>query len=308
MKIFHEIEALNNEVNHDLVVTMGNFDGVHLGHQNLLKQIKGQFPKLKLLVITFRPHPIFIINSNLNEHLLQSYQQKLKSLTIAGVDYILELPFSEELRSLTANEYVKRYLLEIQKMQAFCMGHDFALGKDKSGSRAVVQKELSANNVTCYECSAYFIDDMPVSSSRIRNLIKNGDIEQSNKLLGKNHRIHGEVISGKKLGRDLGFPTANIKLDSEIFLPRLGVYKVNVHIDDNDYCGVLNIGKNPTVDKDESIKVECHILDFKQDIYGMEIEVDFLKRVRDEMKFANTQDLVTQIKKDIEYCRNKCSR
>jgi riboflavin kinase/FMN adenylyltransferase len=303
MKIFHDIEDLNTIVKNDLVVTMGNFDGVHLGHQDLLMQIRDKFPGLELLVITFRPHPIFVINSNHKEHLLQSYQEKLKALTVLGVNYILELNFSEELRLLTAHEYVKNYLLKIHKMQAFGMGHDFALGKDKENSRSVVKNELIKNQINCFECRAFYIENKLVSSSRIRKLIDHGDIEKANALLGHNHTIHGKVIHGKKLGRDLGFPTANIKLDSEIFIPLLGVYKVKVHIGDKSYCGVLNIGKNPTVDTDEIIKVECHILDFDENIYGMEIEVEFLKFIREEMKFTDTRELVTQIKKDVEYCR-----
>ena len=303
MKIYHKIEDLNHEVNEELVVTMGNFDGVHLGHQDLFKQISQRFQNYKTLAITFNPHPKFIINSQHTDFLLQSYQDKFHALELLGLDYVLVLPFTNDFRMLTPKDYVETYLLQISNMKAFCMGHDFSLGIENNGSKEVVKNELINNQIQCYECKAFFIDDISVSSSRIRKQLKNGNVHEVKQLMGRNYMVNGTVVEGKKIGRDLGFPTANLKLDIKILLPLEGVYKVSVKIENSIFSGVVNIGRNPTIDNDDKIKVECHILDFNQDIYGKEIIVEFIARIREEKKFKNASELIAQIKKDVEYCR-----
>jgi riboflavin kinase/FMN adenylyltransferase len=307
MKVFRDLEHLNAEVTGDIAVTMGNFDGVHLGHQDLINQIRKRSNSSKLLVITFRPHPIFVLRPDKDIHLIQTYDDKLKQLDKKGVDYILELNFDDSLRVLSGEEFLNQIILQIKNIQCFFMGFDFSIGDKETGTKDFVKEKLQEHSIPCYECEPFMISGKRISSSLIRDVILSGDVKAAESYLGRNWIISGDVVHGKKVGRGLGFPTANLRLDEQLYLPKLGVYVVDVNYNDKKYRGVLNIGKNPTIDSDEKIKVECHILEFNEVIYDQNIEVLFLARIRDEQKFENRDELIKKINEDIEYSRTyKC--
>lgn len=304
MVVFHNLENLNKKITDNFVVTIGNFDGVHLGHVDLIRQIKIHYAQLKLLVITFRPHPVFVLNKDKVNHLIQSYDDKIDCLKKANVDYILELDFNDDLRSMSAQDFTTEILLKLNGIKAIALGHDFSIGHNGIASKEIVKEIFNNNGLDSFECLPFILNNEVVCSSLIRSKILEGKVEQANYLLGRNYSISGNVIHGKKLGRGIGFPTANIKVDDCIFLPRLGVYKVNIYINNKVFLGVLNIGKNPTVSDDSAIKVECHIIDFNQNIYSQKVKVEFVQFIRDEMRFANIIELKKQIQNDINKCKS----
>lgn len=303
MKVFHKILDFNQEVNSDIVVTIGNFDGVHLGHQDLIQQIKKNYPDLKLVVITFSPHPIFILNKDCKHYLLQSNQDKLQELENSGVDYVIQMNFTEELRSMDAATFTHQILLELNGIKAISLGHDFSIGNNGEESKEIVSKIFTEKSLSVFQCISYKYKDQLVSSSIIRKQLALGNIQNVSAYLGRDYKIAGKVVHGKKIGRDIGFPTANIEVSQLQFIPKFGVYKVRVSVLGKLEHGMLNIGHNPTVSDEDNLKVECHILDFNKDIYGQDIKIFFEYFIRDELKFNNLNDLKAQIAKDIENCR-----
>lgn len=303
MTVFQKIENLNQNVDEQLVVTIGNFDGVHQGHRDLIAQINKHFYSYKLLVITFRPHPIFVLDKSKKNHLLQTYDEKIGRLQKFGVDYILELDFNDDFRAMDAAKFTYELLFKIKGIKSIALGHDFSIGSNGHDSKEIVKEIFKAKNLEYLDCMPFELNGSLVSSSKIREFIQSGDISIANTMLGTAYRIKGFVKSGKKIGTSIGFPTANLELDPNLFIPKFGVYKVKVHFNKDIYDGLLNIGNNPTVSDDQEIKVECHILNFNEDLYGKLIEVEFEYFIRDEMKFTNVEELKAQISKDINFCR-----
>ena len=290
---------------HKPVVTLGMFDGVHRGHRALLDSLISKAKKLgsESVVMTLNPHPrILLSRSDSSLRFLTSLEEKIELLEEAGIDKLVVIPFSRKLSRMPACDFIKKYLVDIIGVEHLIMGFDHHFGYRGYG-----------NAVTVTECAANYgfsVDRQEplkegseiISSTTIRELIFDGSLSKANRLLGYPYRLKGKVVEGKKIGRMLGFPTANITLTDEL-VPKAGVYAVTVECLNNQYQGVANIGYSPTFD-DHQFTVEVHLLDFKKDIYGEQIRVNFVKRIRSEMKFSNINELSEQIHKDIDRAKN----
>jgi riboflavin kinase/FMN adenylyltransferase len=297
VKNFSEINQIGVCIN----ITIGNFDGVHLGHQNLIKQIKNLSSE-RLLVISFVKHTKESFSGNLEDFKLGDSQKKIELLNKYGIDYYLELDF-ETIKNDDALSFITNLSNQLPGLNAVYLGHDFILGRDRITDLNYFSKNFPS--VSFVQLKKFSINGDDVSSTQIRNLLKNGDVKQANVLLGHEYSIKGEVFQGLRIGRTLGIPTANLKYANSYLVPKVGVYKGRVLIADVYYKVAINIGYNPTVNKaNTEIKIEAHIIDFEGDLYGSILEIIFIDRIRDEIKFSDLSDLKMQITQDIELARH----
>ena len=288
------------------VITIGNFDGVHIGHQALFHQVieKAESIGGTAVAMTFEPHPLRVIRQNAQPPLITLYEQKIELIRNTGVDVLICLPFTHEFADLTATEFVKDILVKRIGMKAIVVGNDYAFGKNREGNLDFLQSHAAQWGFEVLVLDWVQTPTLPdrISSTRVRELVMEGDVETARRMLGRFYQIRGTVTKGRNRGgRLLGFPTANINLYDEL-CPQTGVYAVTVDCLDRKFNGVANIGYSPTFD-DHIFTVEVHILDFQEDIYDKKIKVDFIKRLRNEMKFASLDELSVQIRKDIETAR-----
>ena len=267
---------------------IGNFDGVHLGHQKLIEESKKH--NLKSAVLTFYPHPSVFLKKIPNYPLVTPLEKKTDILSKMGIDYLIVIEFNEEIASMPKEEFIDA--LHQMNIKACVCGYDFTFGKKAEGNITDLAKEFEF-----YEIKKYILDDVRVSSTYIRELISLGNIEEANRLLGRQYSIRGNVIYGLQNGRIIGFPTANIDYKN-FFLPKNGVYFVNVIVEGIPYLGMANIGHNPTIEYQDNIRLEVNIFGLDEDIYGENIEVYFIKRIRDEKRFKSKEELIKQLKND----------
>ena len=285
------------------IAVLGNFDGIHKGHQVILrKAVKRAREKgLKTIVYTFSEYP------KNQQTKITTCSEKAYLLNKNEIDYLYLEQF-EKVRNYSPEEFVEKVIVnELNADEVYC-GFNFTFGKGKSGNVGILEKLLKERNIKLNVQDAVLDEEGEViSSTRIRNYIKKGNFDKVRELLGHNFIILGEVIYGKQLGRVIGFPTANLKFENKIY-PEFGVYGVKIHIQDNDivYNGVMNIGKNPTVDVGV-LSVETNIFDFSEDIYGKIILIEVLENIRYEKKFSSVEELKEQIGKDAKYWKNKIS-
>lgn len=295
------------------ILTIGTFDGVHLGHQKILARLKElkETLGLKTIVLTFDPHPRKIITTSHQKSLklLTLVDEKLELLRKYEVDVTVVYPFSKSFSQLSAEEYVSDILLKKLKVQHLVIGYDHKFGKDRDGDIFTLIKLSHAYKFQVEEIPAKDIDSINVSSTRIRQAIESGDVELGTRFLGHHYFIKAMVIEGKKLGRTIGYPTANLWIeDTDKLIPANGVYFVDVMAGGKKYYGMMNIGTNPTTDSDNTVKLEVNIFNFSESLYGQSIRVSFLKRLRDELKFDSLNALVEQIKLDEATCLNLISQ
>lgn len=284
-------------------VTIGNFDGLHLGHQDLIKDFLSRCKQkgLEPVAFTFVPHPELYFSPE-KDHLLTSYKRKRELLFNIGVTTVVEVDFGE-VRNLEGEEFAKKYLLSRKQLGLLWIGHDFTFGKNKVGPSADEFSGIELAKSAPFKKSGGI-----VSSSRIRALVRLGDMEGAKELLGRPFCVEGEVRHGKKLGRKIGFPTANIFPGKNIITPRLGVYIAETLIDDSWRPALLNVGRNPSVEAGQDIKWEAHVLDFSGDLYGKTLMIRLNKFQRAEKKFKDTQELAAQIKTDLEDIKKSGSK
>ena len=283
------------------VVTIGNFDGVHRGHQRLISRItqRAQAAGHKSVVVTFCPHPLRVLVGPHTPPLITVREEKLDVLESLDLDLTLMLNFTKELAALEPRDFVKTYLVDWLTTRHLVVGYDYSFGKGRKGNFALLSELGQEFGFTCEQLNAVILDDAIVSSTRIRDLIKAGRVWDALNLLGRFFVIRGTVIHGKNRGgRLLGFPTANLKIENEV-APKTGVYAVWAQINGTAYPAVANIGRNPTFGDVEEPSVEVHILDFDQDLYGVELRAHFVQRLRDEKKFSGPEELVARIKEDV---------
>ncbi|WP_228852724.1 bifunctional riboflavin kinase/FAD synthetase [Aegicerativicinus sediminis] len=284
------------------VVTVGTFDGVHLGHQKIITRLLeiAKREGKKTCILTFFPHPRMVLKPDSNIQLLQTIEERKNELKQLGIDHVVILKFNEQFSELTAEEYIKQFLLDQLKMSYMIIGYDHKFGKNRGAGIEELKYWGKKLNFDVEEISAKDIDEVSVSSTKIRNHLLNGEVEKASAFLGHPYYINGIVVKGEGIGKDLGFPTANIEVtESYKLIPSMGVYAVRVVISETLYPGMLNIGFNPTF-KDRSKSIEVNIFNFNRDIYGEPIKVLFVKWMRDELKFATVEDLTNQLKKDKE--------
>ena len=296
-----------SEISHSLknaVVTIGNFDGVHIGHQALFSQVieKAKSIDGTSVVITFEPHPIRVIKSNKHFPLITLYEQKVELISATGIDTLICIPFTREFAATTARTFVKKILCDQIGMKAIVVGQDYSFGRKREGDIFLLKEMAVTHGFEVIISGWIEVEGGRISSTEIRNLVSEGRVEEAEKLLGRHYQVRGTVIRGRdRGGRLLGFPTANLTLYDEL-CPKGGVYAVTVEYNDTMYKGVANIGYSPTFDNGE-FSVEVHILDFDQNIYDRPIRVNFIRRLRGEKKFPGPEALSAQISLDIEKAR-----
>lgn len=302
MELVENIDKIE-EPYKNAVITIGNFDGVHIGHQALFHEVieKAEAIDGTSIVMTFEPHPARVLKQNGHLPLITLYEQKIELISSSGVDVLICVPFTREFAAISAKEFVEDLLLKCIGMKAIVVGKDYTFGRNREGNLDLLQnyaKILGFEVIIADWIRASKGWQGRISSTRTRELVTAGKVAEAQKLLGRHYQIRGVVTSGRNRGgRLLGFPTANIILNDEL-CPKNGVYAVSVECMDKTYQGVANIGYSPTFD-DHVFSVEVHILDFNKDIYGQKIRVDFVQRIRDEIKFSNISELADQIRKDI---------
>ncbi|MEM0517706.1 MULTISPECIES: bifunctional riboflavin kinase/FAD synthetase [Aequorivita] len=303
MKKFSAASTYKND--RQSVVTIGAFDGVHIGHNAILKRLvaTAKNENLDATVLTFFPHPRMVLQQNLNIKLLNTIEERTQLLENTGLNNLVIHPFTHAFSRLTALEYVRDILVNSLKAKIIIIGYDHRFGRNRNADIEDLKEYGKTYNFEVVEISAKEIDDVAVSSTKIRRALDHGDIETANTYLGYNFMITGEVIKGKAIGRTINYPTANLKLAEKYKLvPKNGVYIIQSIIDGTRYFGITSIGTNPTVGGKEKT-IETHFLDFNQDLYGTQITIEFLKFIRDEATFDSLELLRQEILKDENFAK-----
>lgn len=281
------------------VAALGNFDGVHRGHQKILSLIRNRASELQgtSVVYTFHPHPLSILMPDRQLLQITTLDEKLQLMEHCGIDLVICEPFTVEFSRVTAETFVREILHKSIGVKEVYVGEDYAFGSKRQGNIYYLKKMGGILDFRVKIVDSISVDDIIVKSSKIRELIQQGDMRTVHRLLGRDYSIRGTVIRGKQRGADLGFPTANIK-PQKLLHPGVGVYATWVEYENNMYRGAMNIGYNPTF-SGQTLSLEVHILDFDQDIYGRDVEVFFVEKIRGEKTFSAPEDLVAQMHKDI---------
>jgi riboflavin kinase/FMN adenylyltransferase len=283
------------------VVTIGNFDGVHLGHQLLFSEVVGRAYRNNgtSVVVTFDPHPLEVLRPD-GIKLISNTEQKIELMRLAGIDVLVIIPFDQEFAKTPALDFVNNILIGTIGVQDLVVGYDYAFGRGREGNINFLRNQGRENGFPVTVVEAHYEDDMLVSSTRIRELVIDGRMRDVRKLLGRYYQIRGEVQRGRQRGgKEVGFPTANLKVSEDDLCPKKGVYVTQVIYDGKMYGSVSNIGYNPTFDENKLV-AETHIFDFNHDIYGHPIKINLLRYLRGEKKFSSVAELSAQIRKDIE--------
>lgn len=284
------------------VVTIGTFDGVHLGHQTILKRLAELATKFngESVVITFHPHPRLILNPDDDSlDLLNTLPERIMRLEKAGVDHLLVIPFNLDFAKLTSIQFISQILVNAVGTKKLVIGYDHHFGRNREGSF----KHLSTSGVNygfdVEEIPAKDIDEVAISSTRIREALHNGDIETANQFLGYPYPFYGKVVSGQRLGHTIGFPTANLELSNDKkLIPGNGVYAVTVELDEGIFQGMMNIGTRPTVSSGNDRHVEVHLFNWNGDLYNSELRVSMHARIRNEQRFPSVEDLKARLSID----------
>ena len=303
MKIIKDLAEISKPLK-NAVLTIGNFDGVHLGHQALFRHVMEKARSIggTSVVMTFEPHPIRVLNCNKHFPLITLYEQKVELIGATGIDTLVCVPFTREFAATPARTFVKEILFERIGMKSVIVGQDYSFGKKREGNVSLLKEMGKTCGFEVIISGWVEVGARRISSTEIRNLVKEGEMPEARKLLGRHYQVRGTVMRGRdRGGRLLGFPTANLRLYDEL-CPKGGVYAVTVEYEDNTYEGVANIGYSPTFG-DGEFSVEVHILDFNQDVYDRPIRVNFIQRLRGEKKFPGPEALAIQIGKDIVRAR-----
>lgn len=303
MKVFHSISEYTSQNNCSL--TVGTFDGVHLGHLQILDQLVKTAKKYheESVLFTFFPHPRMVLQKELDIKLLNTIDERIELLSQTGLDNLIIVPFNKEFSRLSAVEFVRDILVNQLKIKHLIIGYDHHFGRNREGTFDELVEYGNLYGFDVLEISAQDIENVAVSSTKIRNALNNGDIEKATKYLNKPYMITGEVVRGKGVGNKIGFPTANIYVkESYKLIPRNGVYIINTFLDNHDYNGIMNIGYRPTL-KGKNKTIEVHLLDFNDNLYSKNLQINLIKRIRDEKKFSTLNDLKHQIQQDEIFAR-----
>lgn len=287
------------------IVTIGTFDGVHLGHQKILQrlsEIKAE-TGFQTLVLTFEPHPRKVLFPDQRDlRLLTMVDEKLDLLRSFGVDVAVVYPFSRQFSELASDVYIREILSFQLKTRKLVIGYDHRFGKGRTGDIRVLREAAKKDGFEVEEISARDIDNIAISSTKIRKALEEGKLDLAAEYLGHPYFLNAQVIQGKQLGRNIGYPTANLKTAKEKLIPRNGVYFVRLEVEGNWHYGMLNIGTNPTTDRDDSIKIEVHLFDFDRDIYFRSVRLQFIRRLRDEKNFNGLEELTAALDEDKKNC------
>ncbi len=298
MKIYQSYSEFTSEK--PVVVTIGTFDGVHIGHQEIIRKLidSARSNNLESVILTFFPHPRRVLQKGSEFKLLTTLNEKIALLEATGLDHLIIQPFTKEFSRLTALEFARDILVNRLNTKTLVIGYDHHFGRNREGNFEQLQEYGETYGFNVQEIAAQDIENVAVSSTKIRKALDLGAIEKANSFLGFKFMLTGSVVSGRALGRQFNYPTVNLKPDESYkLIPLSGVYVVETTIDEKHYFGIMNIGKRPTVDGRRKT-IEIHLFDFKGDLYGATVQVRLLKRLRAEQKFASIEQLFAQIKKD----------
>ena len=298
MKLFHSINDFQSTKK--TILTLGTFDGVHIGHKKILERItqNTENGKYESLVLTFFPHPRMVLQEKSEIKLLNTIAEKTKLLEATGIENLVIHPFNESFSRLTAEEFVHSILVEQFHIQKIIIGHDHRFGRNRTANIDDLIAFGAEYGFEVEQISAQEIQDVSVSSTKIRKALNEGNMDLANEYLGYDYFLSGEVVKGKQLGRTIGFPTANIQIEEDYkLIPRNGAYVVKAIVDQKEVFGMMNIGFNPTVNGQKQT-IEVHLFDFDTDIYGQKIEITLLQYLREEQKFGSLDLLIAQLNQD----------
>ncbi len=306
MRIFKGLEGVDRIIKP--VITIGTFDGVHLGHQKIIENLVAKAKEVggESVLMTFSPHPRMVLFPDSHSlQLIQTEGEKLKKLATTGIENCIIFPFTFEFSRLSAMEFVRDVLVNTLNIHTVIIGYDHQFGRNREGNIQYLKDISSIYDFQAVEIPAKEIDAVNVSSTKIRRAILEGEIELANQYLGNPYVLSGKVIQGNQLGRTIGFPTANIQVNNATkIIPGNGVYLVKINHKNSLLNGIMNIGRRPTVSDIDENRIEIHIFDFNEDIYGHVLEVEVLKKVRDEKKFNSIGELSKQIEQDLIFAGN----
>jgi riboflavin kinase / FMN adenylyltransferase len=307
MNIVKQLEAIREPFK-NAVITIGNFDGVHIGHQALFQTVIRKAAAIEgtAVAMTFDPHPMRVLAPNGQPSMITMTEQKAELIAATGIDVLLCIPFTREFAAISARAFVEDLLMRRIGMRAMVVGRDYAFGRNREGNLPLLRnwsEELGFDVLVVDWVQGTGAAGQRISSTHVRELVMEGRMEAAEKMLGRHYQVRGVVAAGRNRGgRLLGFPTANIQLQDEL-CPKQGIYAVTVEHGDQIYPGVANIGYSPTFD-DQLFTIEVHILDFNKNIYNDTIRVNFIRRLRDEIKFDGIDALAAQIHKDVALARD----
>lgn len=306
MNVFYNIEDI--EFNKNTCLTVGTFDGVHLGHQKIINEMIYQSVErsCRNLLITFEPHPGLVLAKGNEIKLLSTLEQKLDYLKYLSIQNVLVINFTKSFSELSFNSFIEDYLIKKIGLNTIIVGVDHHFGKDRKGNPKIL-KEMGENlGFNVIEVEPLMYKDAKISSSRIRKNLLSGEIKLANEMLGKKYELKGKVVKGNQRGKEIGFPTANIELDNpHKLIPMRGVYFVEVDINNRNFYGMMNIGYRPTFNNSSELILEVHIFYFREDIYGESIIIRFIDKLRDEKKFNSVAELKQQLEIDKQVCFDK---
>ena len=306
MKVYYSLEdvpAINNPV-----LTLGTYDGVHKGHQAIISYMKESAKALngESVLFTFHPHPRIVLHpEDHNLELIQDLDQRIERLREAGIDHLILYPFTHEFSRLTATEFVRNILVNKLNIRKLIIGYNHHFGRNREGNLKLLKDLAPLYNFEVSEIPAFQFEGTSISSTKIREALKAGEIQKANNYLGSTYKFKGKVVQGKNLGHTIGFPTANIEpLESTQIIPKNGVYVVQIALNAKMYSGMMNIGIKPTISEAGEVSIEVHIFDFSEDIYGSILEVKVIDYVREERTFGSLDELKQQLKEDEAICKN----
>ena len=301
MKVHYGFESYKNIKNP--IVTVGTFDGVHFGHQKIIQRLQKIAKKNngESVLLTFDPHPRKILLNDQGLKLIHTINEKINILENLGLDHLVIYPFTLEFSKFSAKRYIDELLIQKLGTHTLVIGYDHHFGNDREGNIDLLKKYEKSNPFYLEEIKAHEIEEIKISSTKVRSAIEKGNIHLVNDYCGHFYEFSGEVVRGNGIGKTIGTPTANIKLNSnEKIIPLDGVYAVVCQIKDANYKGIMNIGFKPTVDEGQKRTVEIHLFDYEKDIYGQDLRTKVIERIRDEVKFNSLKELKSQILKDNE--------
>jgi len=305
VKVHHSIQNFK-EKKHSSILTIGTFDGVHIGHQKIierLNQIKDH-PKDKSMILTFYPHPRRFLHHGNEIKMLNTFDEKIQLLDKFDLDHLVVEPFTAEFSRLSALGFVRDILVNQLYIKKLVIGYDHHFGKNREGNFEQLKEYGELYGFEVEEIPAQEIENVSVSSTKIRDAIEKGEIEKANKYLGYHYLLTGDIVKGEGLGRKINFPTINLHIKEDYkLIPKAGVYIAKTILNQQTIYGIMNIGIRPTV-SGKGQTIEIHLLDYQGDLYGLKMQIEVLKRLRDEQKFDSVEDLVLQIKKDENTARD----
>jgi len=300
MRVFYDIEDVKKDLN--TYLTLGTFDGLHIGHQHILKEVIERSKKKsgRNFLVTFSPHPRLVLNSNANHiSLLTTTDEKLKLIEEYGIENVLVINFTKEFSQIPSESFIKDYLYKKIGFKEIIIGHDHQFGKGREGNRETLEMFGRDLGFSVDAIGPVSVGGETVSSTKVRHAINDGNLEKAGNFLGRFYSIEGKVIEGDKRGRTLGFPTVNIAVENIKLMPKNGIYAGRIFIDGEKYNGVMSLGVRPTFYNDAVLLPEFFIFDFNKDVYGKVVKVEIIKYIREEKKYNIIDDLVSQIQKDV---------